>query len=828
MTNIHFDRSQVRPTAPDLYGLFFEDINRSSDSGLYPEMIRNRSFEDSIAPAGTTVIEDGAYFVTGTGHKEPFSHGEGDPAWAARHPYTEIPGWYADRAEMKLDHCDRLNPQREVSLAVRFQAGGSITNIGYLGMDVEAGAAYHFYTFWSAFDEGDVTVSLVGKDDAVLAAEKVTVPAGPFTRADLTLTPAASDTEARLVITAEKKLEIKIGFTSLMPEKTFMGHGLREDLCKLLQMTNSKFMRYPGGCIVEGLNKATALRFSEIVGPVWERPSIWNLWHYRATYGFGFHEFLQLCEDLHMEALYVVNCGMSCQAREPEFFEGDDLQQMIDETLWAIEYATGDASTKWGALRAEMGHPEPFTLKYIEIGNENDGPEYDRRYRIFYDILTEKHPEITLISDAHTEDRGLATDYVDEHYYYDWKFFAQSGNVYASYPKDGPKIFVGEYAITRGDDIGTLHAALSETRYLMGCEDNPEVVKLTAYAPLFEHVGYKQWNPNLIFFDGHRAAGLPTLHALGMLGESRGTSILSVSSDSEEIRPEKYGFAGMIVYGNGLRMKPPVADGKETGVVRDILGQWNTEDGDLVSDNTLLPGRKILNATRYPIQKKLINTVFTDEKKTCMKFTARVLMNEETPKFALTFWIHNVKRPGVMDIPADETFHFTDIEYYTWTIDGGKGQNHYLYRYTEQPMTETRELPIKMGEYNEFTVVTRPGGYDCYLNGELVMSGMDRCYHRVDTMVTEDDKYIYVKLLNNSETGEAVMLDFDIPCEKEYEWTSLSGDPTDRNTLEEPDKVHAKTGTACMTECGGASDEEGTMSYYCAPWSFTVVKLKKV
>ena len=828
MAKIFIDKNHPRPVAPDLYGLFFEDINRAGDGGLYPEMLRNRSFEDSVVPRNCTAVEDGAWFVTRMGFREPFCHGEGDAAWAARHPYTPIPAWYAAEADMRLDLEDTLNSRREASLKVSFRPGGSVWNIGYDGIPAHKGQAAQFYAFWKADKPVTLTVSLVSCDGACLASGTAEIPAGSWSRSDLRLLPVADDFQARLVISCAQAAEVTIGFTSLMPQETYMGHGLRTDLVELLRSTRSKFMRWPGGCVVEGLDRTSAMRFTYTVGPVWERIATWNLWHYRASNGFGFHEFLQLCEDLDMEALYVVNCGMTCQGREPEFYEGDDLDDMFSETMMALEYAMGDVTTKWGALRAQMGHPAPFKLKYIEIGNENDGPEYDKRYIVFYERLQQAYPEVVLISNAHTEWRGLPTQYVDEHYYCDWQFFSQSGHLYDHYPKDGVKIFLGEYGVTRGEDVGTLHSALAETRFLMGLESNPEVVKLASFAPLFENVLYKQWNPNLISFDNHRSCGLPVLHALGMLGENRGTQLLSATNDAEMLAPVKYGFNGVIAYREGLRMKTPLYNGQPTPLCKEVIGHWLEQGDEWVSDCT--GNEKLESITRFPVQLTIANGIFTSRKANRTEFTAQVFMDENTPKFALSFWAHNTTEPGVMNLFPDpnapegavqpkKIFGLTDTEYYTWTIENGTGRNDYLYRYQEHPITRPVALPIRMGEYNTFTVKTGGNGFDCYLNGQFICHGEDRKFGRVETIATQDEEYLYIKLLNNSDRDEETEITGNIPLQDEFSWSMLTGEPTARNDLDHPENVSARHGTACM--------EGGKLIWNAPKWSFTVLKVKK-
>ena len=822
MTNLHIHSDGARPVAPDLYGLFFEDINRAGDGGLYPEMLRNRAFEDSLVPGGCTADPDGGYFTTRCGFREPFAHGEGTEEWAARVPYTPVPGWYAFNAQMAVETKDTLNPRRKAALRAAFRPGGFLRNIGFHRIPAEKGKGMRFYAFWKSEKPVPVTVRIMGKNGACLASACAEVPAGEYARSDVRLVPSGNDDEACLEIVCGETANISIGFTSLMPEETYHGHGLRKDLAELLESTHSRFLRWPGGCVVEGLNRESAMRFSYTVGPVWERVSTWNLWHYRATNGFGFHEFLQLCEDMRMEALYVVNCGMTCQGRQPEFFDEEEMREILSETMMAIEYATGDVTTPWGALRAQMGHPAPFALKYIEIGNENDGPEYDPRYRLFYRKLQEAHPEIILISNAHTESRGLPTQYVDEHYYFDWQFFAQSGRLYDHYPRDGVKVFLGEYAVTRGQDVGTLHSALAETRFLMGLENNPEVVKLASFAPLFENVLYKQWNPNLISFDNHRSCGLPILHILGLLGASRGTELLRTESDTAMLCPEKYGFCGVIAYQPGLRMHMPVYNGERAALRKEIIGRWRTEGEDLVSDCT---GNETLDSiTRFPVQLTISNGLFTDKKVNRAEFSAEVYMDEHTPKFALSFWVHNSSEPGVMTlepVPGQpepkKVFGLTDTEYYTWTIENGKGRNLYLYRYQEHPLTAPVDLPVRCGEYNRFTVKTCGSGFDCYLNDRFICHGEDRKYGRVEALATVDEKNLYLKLLNNSERDETVSFTSEIPLADGYAWSVVRGEPEAINTLDHPERIHAEHGRV----------SEGTAFYVAPRWSFSVLVFRR-
>jgi len=530
-------------TARDLYGIFFEDINRAGDGGLYPEMLRNRSFEDSVLPEGYIQQEDGIHVKTVSGWLDEFCNGEGLCRWVKDNniPETEIPAWYTHNAKMELELTDTLNEHRDAALRVQFEKDGSLTNTGYCGISVKAGESYSLYLFAKAKEEIglDVAIEYQGK---VLTGNSLVVSGQEYTRYDMKLTAAEDCHEAQLTISCKEGGEVLLGFISLMPDNTYMGHGLRTDLVEKLKGMSPKFMRFPGGCIVEGTTPSTAMRFRDTVGPAWERPSKLFVWHYRSTLGLGFHEYLQLCEDLGMEPLYVCNCGMTCQGRKSVLLEGEALDEMVQDTLDAIEYAIGSKESKWGRLRASMGHPEPFKMTYLEIGNENWGPDYEKRYNMIYKKVKELYPQIKTIANEHVEKNGCPAECVDEHFYNTTEFFAERVNYYDDYDRKGPKIFVGEVAVNEGNYMGQLYAALGEAAFLMGIEKNQDIVTLASYAPLFENVNYRAWYPNLIRFNNHQSLGIPTYYVWKMFGQNRGEYVVRSEDEGGQCSLEEFGF----------------------------------------------------------------------------------------------------------------------------------------------------------------------------------------------------------------------------------------------------------------------------------------------
>jgi alpha-L-arabinofuranosidase len=330
-----------------------------------------------------------------------------------------------------------------------------------------------------------------------------------------------------------------------------------------------------------------AYRWKETVGDPAERRTQFNIWNYHATHGLGFHEYLQMCEDLRAEPLFVINCGMSHRENVPMEKMGEFVQDALD----AIEYCNGPADSVWGSLRARNGHPAPFNLKYIEIGNENGGPAYQERYALFHDAIRKAHPEMVLIADVPTTKRPA--DIVDEHYYSTPEFFIQQAHRYDAHDRKGPRIYVGEFAVTQGAGKGNLRAAVGEAAFMVGMERNADVVAMSSYAPLFVNVNHRGWNPDLINFDSSRAYGIPSYYVQKLFAENRGDVILpaDVQAPTVEQAPPA-GRVGVGTWATQAEFKDlKVSRGGETLWSADpdkgtegwrfLGGDWKVADGAL-------------------------------------------------------------------------------------------------------------------------------------------------------------------------------------------------------------------------------------------------------
>lgn len=490
---------------PQLWGIFFEDINLSADGGLYPELVRNRSFEDAVTPEGWKFASVGG----GTG-----TAGISQPDFAAK------------------KFSPPLNAFNRRSLRVNVDGDFSLENEGYWGMNIQKGESYTFKVAARA-DDGfisDLSVKLIGAQGQTLAAGVLKNFSRNWEYFTNVLVASASDPRAHLQISSTGKGVLFLDMVSLLPKRTWKNHGLRWDLGEALDGLHPKFLRFPGGCWVEGNDLAQMYRWKRTIGNVDVREPLWNIWNYNATHGLGYHEYLQLAEDLGAVPLFCINAGMS----HKEVVPLDRMGEWVQDALDAIEYANGPTNTVWGGLRAKAGHPEPFNLKYLEIGNENGGHAYGERWPLFVEVMRAKHPEIKLIVNHWQGSHpGLpVADLVDEHYYNTPEWFMRQAGLYDDVARSGPKIFVGEYAVNQRSGKGNLRGAVGEAAFMTGLERNSDQVVMACYAPLLVNLNHRAWPVNLINFDSANWFGLPSYYVQKMFAENPGDVSLPVNVES--------------------------------------------------------------------------------------------------------------------------------------------------------------------------------------------------------------------------------------------------------------------------------------------------------
>lgn len=516
----------------NLIGIFFEDISSSADGGLNAELIQNGSFEYNIAE------RDGwgpstAWRVSRPGHSLGLAEAKQQEPIHPNNPnYMRL---NVERARQFYDY--------------RGWVGFGLENNGFDGISVKAGAKYNFSVFMRNVkgNAKKVRVSLVvpGFQEKLLADAEFTADATSWKKysLELTATETAPNASLRLLVLTEGSVDVDM--VSLIPQDTYKGHGLRRDLAEALEALHPKFMRFPGGCVVHGGGDGMwdTYRWKTSVGPKEQRKGIKNTWGYHQSLALGYFEYFQFCEDLGMEPLPILPCGVSCQGTNGGWSmtgnRGQDVVPMSEMDEWVaeandlIEWANGDVNTKWGRIRAEAGHPEPFNLKYLGLGNEElISPEFSERFKYIYERVTKAHPEIIIVGTAGPGSHADNPDYqngwklaeeiglpiIDEHYYEPRNYF-QTSRQYDDYPRDRKtKVYLGEYAAKDKKLID----ALSEALYLLHVERNGDVVCMTSYAPLFARKGATNWNPDLIYFDNDKVYPTCSYYVQQMFGLSSG------------------------------------------------------------------------------------------------------------------------------------------------------------------------------------------------------------------------------------------------------------------------------------------------------------------
>ena len=590
--NINIDALQRGPEiSPTHYGIFYEDINHAADGGIYAELIRNRSFED------------GPRF--------------GAPA--------DMRGWFTYAAAPSQLTATLIQPSKKVKLlnAVQHNAleltvnasavsPACLINEGFWGINAVQGRQYRL-SFWAKgkykgnikatlCDEHGTNVYAIADVEAVLTKD--------WTKYEAVLQSEGNDEKALFALVFDGVGVIDLDVVSLFPP-TFKNreNGMRPDLANMLWQMHPKFMRFPGGCFVEGQESPeNAFRWERTIGPIEEREGHWNVnWGYRTTDGLGFHEYLQLAEDLGAKPLYVVNVGIWHGGYTPL----DSLKDTwLKECLDALEYANGDVNTKYGALRAENGHPEPFNIEYLEIGNENynfymdsnrdQSHQYPERYKLFYDAIKAKYPNIKIIgnveswgTDKPSWRNSYPVDLLDEHYYRTPAWFADNFHKYDTYPRTlpngnpAPKIYVGEYAVTNGfGNLGNQNAALGEAVYMMGMENNSDIVSMNSYAPIFVNENDAKWRPDMIRFSSSRVMGTPSYYVQMLMAQNVGKQVVKVEQDNpyegqmrKRITPKqsRVGYSSWGTQASYTHCDPL----PKTGTPEFVRGHWEVNDGIL-------------------------------------------------------------------------------------------------------------------------------------------------------------------------------------------------------------------------------------------------------
>jgi alpha-L-arabinofuranosidase len=524
--------AEVQPT---MWGIFFEDINFGADGGLYAELVKNRSFEFDAPMMGWAEEKSDKFSLNKTsGATLILNRGEAN-----------------------------VNNPRYAHVVANSENSYALINEGFFGMGIKKNLKYDF-SIYAKQGEGNVSIKVELIDDAknVVGSTIVQPDQHEWKKYQATIVAASTDPKAKLRLSFLGKGTVDIDMVSLFPTDTWRNRpgGLRADLVQLLYDLKPGFLRFPGGCIVEGRDLANRYQWKKTIGNVDDRQLMINRWNkefshrpapdYYQSFGLGFYEYFQLAEDIGASPLPILSCGMACQFNSAEVVPMDQIDPYIQDALDLIEFANGDVNTKWGKMRTNMGHPKPFNLTMIGVGNEQWGIQYIERFKVFQKAIKEKYPTIKIISGtgpfaegelfeyAQKELKSLNADLIDEHYYKAPEWFFENARRYDNYDRKGPKIFAGEYAAQSVSTVSpenknTWKCALSEAAFMTGLERNADVVHLASYAPLFAHAAGWQWTPDLIWFNNLNAYGTANYYVQKLFSTNKGTNALSITGTND-------------------------------------------------------------------------------------------------------------------------------------------------------------------------------------------------------------------------------------------------------------------------------------------------------
>ncbi len=698
--------------SPTHYGIFFEDINHAADGGLYAELIRNRSLED-----GTTPL-----------------------FWTSSNQSGAASTIAVDSVTTQLNEFQRKTLKLSVAQATA-TARAAVYNSGFWGINVVNGRQYTL-TFFAKCDAGftgTVTASLESSASAKYGQATISGLTTEWKKYSTTITVSGNDANARFVLSTNSAGTLWFDVVSLFPP-TFKNrpNGLRPELTQLLADMKPKFFRFPGGCFVEGEFLADRFQWKNTIGDIEIRPGHYNRWGYRTSDGMGFHEFLQLSEDIGAIPLYVTNIGVAHQQFQPY----TDLNWYIQDVLDALEYANGDVTTTWGAIRAINGHPAPFNIGYIEVGNENQwNDNYAKRYALFAAAIKAKYPNVKLISNGIY---GVSPEIVDEHYYTSPEWFMSQYNKYDNFSRTSYKVYVGEYSANNGCGNGNLLAALGEAAFLCGLEKNSDVVTMNCYAPIFVNTNDRKWNPDIINYNSSVVYCTPSYYVQKLFANNLGNVSIPIKDSliQQVGLINNKGYVGLGTWKTSVDYSDFMVKNKAGNtILTDNFssvanfttsgGTW-TAAGNLLSQSVLTSDYRAINKTQIP------DSTYT--------FTCKARKTGGNEGFNIIF--------GYKD----------NRNYYKWNLGGWTNTKHAIQQVLGgETLTLTSVAgSVDANVWYDIKIEVNKSQVSCYLNNVLIHSFTCAPTNLVYTAASLDEqsKQLFVKVVNTEAFDKNIALSF--------------------------------------------------------------------
>ncbi|MDD7632041.1 MAG: alpha-L-arabinofuranosidase C-terminal domain-containing protein [Parabacteroides sp.] len=748
------------PVNPSLYGLSLEEVNHALDGGLYAELIQNRSFEDGVPPLNCPYDFASNLLSTPNGWSLPFIRPDSIVGW---HPLTTDTHLY-------IDTQGTINEYNRRSLLVSSVPtdgkSGGVYATGYKGISIRKGETYvlSFFAKGASMVPKEIQVALEDSIRSCRGSENFTIaPSYEWRRYSHVFTATENWNNAVLTFRTDSAAVFWLDVVSLFPEKTWKGrsNGQRADLMELIAALHPQFIRFPGGSFAEGYTAGTFPLWRESLGDIASRKSFWNVHSYGSTNGLGFHEFLQLCEDLEAEPVFVIHSGVTSQSRRPRYEDITAMDKLVDDALNALRYANESADSLWGSWRSRNGHPEPFRLKYVEIGSENYGMEYRKRFELFRAAIKEFDPEITVISSSFTSRKNWG-DWVDSHYGASPAFFEAACNRFDSdrIYRRSQGLFIGEFGTWNGEG-GTLQAALGEACFLIGVERNPSLVKQLAYAPILRNVNYPTTRPALIEFDHYRSAVTPSYLVWKLFNDYRGDETIKTSVQTY-MRPQvTFGRFGFELFDNSFELKNVMIDGVPVTAAETLSGGWRVEKGVLQPDanrwNYLLTGDPLA-----------YNGTFTME-------------------------MQRTKGSGQIQIRMrDNGLSGDSCDYVCMTLGAGKSELYRQVGSVKDTLSSSTSFPLENNRVYQIRIECQDESLTCYVDDVLVHAVHLQPLPSLvaGTVIDYLSNRLYLKVVNTTNHEEKTELRVQgLSVGLDAECWQISGAPEDRNTLDTPDVV---------------------------------------
>jgi len=735
------------PVNKDLYGLTIEEINHAIDGGLYAELIQNRSFEDGVIPSNCAYDATRNLLVTPNGFAIPFIRPD------------SIPGWkrLASNTYLTTDNKKTINDKNQRSLMVSVYASettgrGGVIAEGYNGIPIRKGEKYHlsFYTR-TASSVIPRTIRIALEDSSLsktVSNSFQLTPSFDWGKQQYTFTANEDVYNAVLTFSSDSSTFFWLDMVSLMPENTWKNrpNGLRPDLMEKVAGLNPSFIRFPGGIFVEGYATGTFPTWKESIGDLAERKHFWNIWGYGSSNGMGFHEFLQMCEELNAEPVYVVNSGISNQKRRPRYEDITQMDKLIEDVLNAISYANQPADSIFGSIRAANGHREPFNLKYIEVGSENYGYEYARRFELFKKAIHSIDPKITVISSSQLRNQNRM-NWTDQHFHSNETFFIANHNRFdINYERQSPTTFIGEFSTTNKKEQGTLRAAIAEACFLIGVEGNPDGIKRLAYTSVLGNTTYDNQQSPLLSFNNTQVVASPSYYLLQLFNKHLGDNILNTTVNTflkPQVTP---GRACLEVFDNGYEIR-------------------QVKMNNTIGDTVLYPNK--------------LNTI--------------VIGDSSVYNYDFSTTIKRTKGNETMRFYVRDNGNREDeAEYICMTLGSSGSELFYQAGSVKDSLSSAQTFDFENERWYNLRINCKNDTIRCYIDGELLHeTALSPLPSLVSLAVLDNkDNAIILKVVNTTHHDEKTEIHIQgIGIQKQAEIIELSGLPDERNTFDEPTNI---------------------------------------